>query len=231
MAAPDGSQAALHVIVTARNEADRIGATLDALRSAFPGAALIVGDDASTDATAAIAREHGALVVGQSKRVGKGGAATAAAELVGGSEADDDSMVLLCDGDLGDSARALHVLVDAVRLDEADLAIAAFRHKQGGGFGLAVGYARRAIRRRTGLTLAAPISGQRAMRVTTLRRLLPFAPGFGMEVGMTIDAARAGCRIKEIELDLEHAATRRNLHGFHHRARQLLDFIKAVHAR
>lgn len=231
MAAPDGSPAALHVIVTARNEADRIGATLDALKSAFPGAELIVGDDASTDATAAIAREHGALVVGQSKRIGKGGAATAAAELVGGERAAGDAVVLFCDGDLGDSAVRLDALVDAVRSGEADLAVAAFRRRQGGGFGLAVGYARRAIRKRTGLGLAAPISGQRAMRAATLGRLLPFAAGFGMEVGMTIDAARAGFRIKEIELDLEHAATRRNLHGFRHRARQLADFIKAVHAR
>src|SRR5207249_10231021 len=37
----------LAVIVTARNEADRLGATLRALREAFPGAGLWVADDAS----------------------------------------------------------------------------------------------------------------------------------------------------------------------------------------
>ena len=33
------------------------------------------------------------------------------------------------------------------------------------------------------------------------RELLPFAPGFGMELGMTIDALRAGYRVVEVELD------------------------------
>ena len=39
------------VIVAAHNEADRIGATLDALGRAFPGAEVVVADDASTDGT------------------------------------------------------------------------------------------------------------------------------------------------------------------------------------
>jgi len=43
------------VIVTARNEGERIGATLAALAVAFPGAPLLLADDGSTDATAAIA--------------------------------------------------------------------------------------------------------------------------------------------------------------------------------
>ena len=38
---------AIVAIVTAYNEAERIGATLAALASAFPGARLIVGDDGS----------------------------------------------------------------------------------------------------------------------------------------------------------------------------------------
>src|SRR5439155_11968450 len=41
------------VIVTARNEGKRIGATLAALASALPDAPLLVADDGSTDATAA----------------------------------------------------------------------------------------------------------------------------------------------------------------------------------
>ena len=44
---------AINVIVTARNEADRLGATLDALAESFPGARVIVADDGSTDAHAA----------------------------------------------------------------------------------------------------------------------------------------------------------------------------------
>ena len=45
----------IFVIVTAYNEAARIGATLDALAAAFPGAPVWVADDGSTDATPEIA--------------------------------------------------------------------------------------------------------------------------------------------------------------------------------
>ena len=69
------------------------------------------------------------------------------------------------------------------------------------------------------------------MSARTLRDVLPFAANFGMELGMTIDAARAGHRVLEIELDLEHRATGRTLTGFAHRARQLVDFARAYASR
>ncbi|HET9677282.1 MAG TPA: hypothetical protein VFP21_07245, partial [Solirubrobacterales bacterium] len=105
-----------------------------------------------------------------------------------------------------------------------DLAVASFSRRVGGGFGLALGFARWAIRRLCGLETEAPISGQRALRVETLRATLPFAKSYGMEIGMTVDAVRAGYRLREYELDLEHRATGRNLAGFLHRAVQLRDF-------
>ncbi|MGB7685670.1 MAG: glycosyltransferase, partial [Solirubrobacterales bacterium] len=53
----------LAAIVAARNEADCIGATVAALRDAFPAAAIWVADDASTDGTAEAAMVAGAEVV------------------------------------------------------------------------------------------------------------------------------------------------------------------------
>ncbi|HEX6230062.1 MAG TPA: hypothetical protein VFZ41_11445, partial [Solirubrobacterales bacterium] len=64
-----------------------------------------------------------------------------------------------------------------------------------------------------------------------LRAVLPFARGYGMELGMTIDATRAGYRLREYELDLSHRATGRSLSGFAHRARQLADLVRAYWAR
>jgi glycosyltransferase involved in cell wall biosynthesis len=230
------------VIVTAHNEAERIGATLAALAQAFPGAPVWVADDGSTDATAEIAREGGALVVGSGRVIGKGGAATLAVREAlgsqgqgqdGGSVARPDSatVCVLCDGDLGESALALAALAEAVRSDEVDVVVAVFARRVGGGVGLAVSFARWAIRRRCGMTMRAPISGQRALGVGVLRDVLPFADGFGMEVGMTIDAVRAGRRVSEMELELTHRATGRTPAGFAHRARQLVDFIRAYLAR
>ncbi len=148
-----------------------------------------------------------------------------------GCSADRCVLAVLCDGDLGESAARLGPLVEAVRKGEADLAVAAFSKRVGGGFGLAIGFARWAIRRCCGLEPRTPISGQRAMTAQTLARVLPFAHGFGMEIGMTIDAVRAGARVGEIDLDLSHRATGRTPGGFLHRGRQLLDFVRVYRSR
>jgi hypothetical protein len=245
------------VVVTARNEAERIHATLVALAAAFPDAPVWVADDCSSDRTGAIARAVGASVVRSERRLGKGGAATLAVRdalsvrdaLAPGGEAagkawplapvgsapvraglragEAPAIAILCDGDLGDSAALLAPLADAVRGQRADMAVAAFSRRVGGGFGLALGFARWAIRRRCGLAPPrAPISGQRAVRADALPMLLPFAQGFGMEVGMTIDAVRGGLRVVEVELDLSHRATDRSVAGFSHRARQLTDIAR-----
>jgi glycosyltransferase involved in cell wall biosynthesis len=225
------------VIVTARNEAGRIGATLSALARAFPGAPVWVADDCSSDATAEIARGGGARVVPAGLARGKGGAATQAVRhverelrLAAGRESGGPIFVF-CDADLAESATELAALADAIAQGSADLAIGAFAAPAGGGFGLAVGFARWAVYRLCGLRVGAPISGQRAMGARVLAEVMPFAPGFGMELGMTIDAARAGCRIVEIELELAHRASGRTLAGFAHRGRQLADFVRVYLAR
>src|SRR3954451_10600203 len=138
-------EADLAVIVTARDEADRLGATLRALRTTFPDAVLWVADDGSEDATAEVARGEGARVVQAAKNLGKGGAATLAAEAV---LREGDPLVLLADADLGESAAMLATLVAAVSVDArgaADLAIATFARRTGGGFGIAVRTSRWAI--------------------------------------------------------------------------------------
>lgn len=216
------------IVVTARDEADRIAATLDALARAFPAARILVADDGSRDATAAIASSRAVEVVA-GPRHGKGetaGLACAHALSLGGEHA----IYLLCDGDLGASAARLVALQDAVVGGSADLAIAAFEPSRGGGFGVTLGFARWAVRSTTGARLQAPLSGQRALRSQTLAAVLPFAAGFGMELAMTIDTLRSGWRVVEIPLELEHRWTARSVAGFRHRGRQLRDCF-AVYLR
>ena len=132
------------VIVAARDEADRIGDTVHTLREAMPGIEVWVADDASTDGTRDAAMAAGATVVRRNRPHGKGGNVTATAT----AALDDlppEATVLLCDGDLGSSAANLLPLVEAVEAGTADLAIAGFERKVGGGLGLAKGYARWAI--------------------------------------------------------------------------------------
>jgi glycosyltransferase involved in cell wall biosynthesis len=217
--------AQLAVVVAARNEADRIGATVSALREAFPDAAIWVADDASGDGTAERALAAGAQVVSRGRRHGKGANVTAAAEAALSATPAPD-LFLLCDGDLGASAGRLAPLVAAVRAGECDLAVASFSRRVGGGFGIALRFARWSIRSLCRAETTAPISGQRALRIEVLRATLPFATGFGMEIGMTVDAVRAGYRLGEYEVDLEHRATGRTAGGFRHRGAQLRDFVR-----
>ena len=64
----------ISIILPAKNEADGLRKTLPALRDAIPGAELIVVDDGSTDATAQVATEHGATVLGAPYSMGNGAA-------------------------------------------------------------------------------------------------------------------------------------------------------------
>ena len=220
----------LVAIVAARNEADSVAATLGALSAALPGVELWLADDASGDGTTERAMAAGATVVGRRRPHGKGGNVTAAAEAMLSAGAIPET-VLLCDADLGESAGELVRLADAIEAGECDLAVAIFSRRLGGGFGVALRFARWTIRRLCGAEPDAPISGQRAMSGSLLRELIPFAAGWGMEIGMTVDAVRSGKRIGEYELDLSHRATGRTLEGFAHRAAQLRDFAKVYLSR
>jgi glycosyltransferase involved in cell wall biosynthesis len=217
-------------VVAARNEADRLAATIAALREASPGITVFVADDASTDGTSGVALAAGATVISRRRPHGKGANMTAACEAaLDGARSTD--LVLLCDGDLEASAAELLPLLEAVESNDCDLAIASFARRLGGGVGATKGFARWAIRSLSGYQAGEPISGQRAMRASTLRSLMPFAAAYGMETAMTIDAVRAGHRVSEIELDLNHRATGRTLRGFLHRGRQLRDIAAVYVAR
>ena len=218
----------LAVVIAAYNEGDRIADTVTALKAAFPGAKIFVADDGSSDDTAARAVQAGAEVVSSAKTVGKGGAATLGAQA---ALLTKPQLVRLCDGDLAGSAAALGVLLEAVERGDGDLAVARFARKVGGGFGFAVGFARP-------LELLAPHvfgigqnSRNKPIRADALAQVLPFAPRFGMEIGMTVDATRAGFSVVEVEVDLEHRATGRSWRGFAHRFRQLLDFVAVWFSR
>jgi Glycosyl transferase family 2 len=212
-------------LVPARDEAERVGATVQALR-ALPGVAeVLVVSDGSADATAAKALEAGAHCLDLPRNLGKGGALNAGLAALMGRVAErlspEPAVLLLADADLADTAGRLGRLLDPVLAGEADLAIADLPAQQGaGGFGVAMGLARRGMARATGRRMAEPLSGQRAVRWEALPALLPFAPGFGVEVAMTMDALRAGLRVVEVEVDLRHNATGKDLAGLLHRTRQ-----------
>jgi Glycosyl transferase family 2 len=201
----------LTILVAARDEEDTIAEAVRSLRVHFPMAEVLVADDGSRDRTADLAEEAGATVLRLHRR-GKGQALSAA------ERAAPPGRLLLCDADLRGDLRPLLA-------GDADLRVAVFRRRVGGGFGLAKGAAQRLIRVLSGFQASEPLSGQRALSSRARRAVFPLAPGFGAETRMTIDAARAGLDVREVELELEHRATGRDARGFVHRGRQLLDLL------
>jgi hypothetical protein len=201
------------ILVAARDEEGVIGQTVTTLRQAFPDAEVIVADDGSRDRTADTAEEAGAIVLRLPRR-GKGQALSAA------ERAAPPGRLLLCDADLeGD--------VTPLLSGGADLTVAAFAERVGGGFGIAKRVARDLIEVLGGIRTREPLSGQRSLSPAARAACFPVAAGFGCEVRMTIDAARSGLDVREVELPLRHRATGREARGFLHRARQLRDIVYA----
>jgi glycosyl transferase family 2 len=203
---------ALTILVAARDEEDVIAETVRALHETFPDAEVIVADDGSRDATAERAEEAGAVVFRLARR-GKGQALNAV------ERAAPPGALLLVDADLRGDLRPL--------LGARGIRVARFARRIGGGFGIAKTVARELIRLRSGYEAAEPLSGQRYLSAEARAAVFPVAPGFGVETRMTIDAVRSGLPVEEVELELTHTSTYRDVGGWIHRGRQLLDAILA----
>jgi glycosyltransferase involved in cell wall biosynthesis len=238
------------VVVPAKDEAPRIGATVAALVASPGVAAVVVVDDGSSDDTSTRARAAGADVVRHSRNRGKGAALeTGAARLsvlqaartaadaspgpAGEAPAAQPWPLLFVDADLaGTSANAL-VLAGPVLAGEADLAIAVLppQARAGGGRGFVVRLARRGIVRATGWTPTQPLSGMRCLTREAFEAARPLARGWGVETAMTIDLLAAGYRVVEVPCDLQHRVTGSDLRGQVHRLRQYRDVARGLAVR
>lgn len=219
-------------LIPAYNEAERIAVTVAALRLRPEIAEIVVMDDGSTDGTAEIARDTGATLVLTGKNGGKG-AALSAAYAAARARAE---VFLLLDADLGYSAGEAVKLLPLIFSNQADMTIGmlpadpAFAAAgQSGGRGFVVRLARWGIERRTRQSMAQPLSGQRAVRRSVLEALGGrLAPGFGVEVDLTVRALQAGFRVREVETEFRHKVTGGDWPSLRHRARQFRDVAQVV---
>ena len=210
-------------VVAARDEAERVAMTVEAIRSLPDIDEVVVVDDGSGDGTAELARSAGARVLVSRRSVGKGRALDRALDTV------DADVFLLLDADLGASAKEASTLLQLVVSGGADLAIGVLPRQEGhGGFRLVKRASAAWIRWLSGFRAAEPMSGQRALTRRVVDVVRPLAGGFGVELGMTVDAVRAGLRVVEVPVAVEHAPTGRDLRGFVHRARQGVDHLRAA---
>ncbi len=102
------------VLVPAFNEEERIASTVRAVSEGLTAQDVIVIDDGSTDATAQIATSSGARVISLPDNQGKGAALDAGLAAAG----DEWDVLLMLDGDLGESAAQAHLLLEPVEAGE-----------------------------------------------------------------------------------------------------------------
>jgi hypothetical protein len=224
------------IVIPAKNEADRIGATVKAAAS-VPGADLIVVvDDGSRDGTAAAAERAGAVVLRHSRSRGKGAALETGAEAVRRLARNGDfterQYLLFLDGDLAESAGCAGALVEPVRDGHADMTIAVFTDRvRAGGHGFVIGLSGAGIRRATGWAPAQPLNGQRCLTWPAFEAARPLATGWGVETGLTIDLLRQGFRVTEVEVPMAHRPTGTDWQAQLHRARQFAGVARALATR
>lgn len=210
-------------IVAAHDEEPTVARTVKALTELEGVTEVVVAADGSTDRTAEEAAAAGARVLAAPRRVGKGRAVEAAVDRTPRAD-----VYLFVDGDVGDTASQTERLLDEVLAGRLDLAVGRLPPLEGGGFGMVKRLAGAAIRMVAAIEPEAPLSGQRAITRQALDACRPLADGFGMEVGMTMDAGRLGFRVGEVPVDMTHRPTGRGVAGLVHRAGQGVDILRAV---
>lgn len=213
-------------LIPAHNEENIIQSTITALKRIPELREIIVIDDASSDKTAEAAQEAGAIVVSLKRNHGKGGAMNKGMAFISGD------IVALVDADLGSTASDVSKLIHPVVSGKADMTIAKFpKARKKGGFGLVKGLAVKGIKMFTGMEVLAPLSGQRVLKREVIESLKGFESGYGVEVGMTIDAARKGYKIMEVDVNMTHSETGRDLRGFMHRGKQFFHVAQVLARR
>lgn len=210
------------IIIPAWNEELYIAETLKAVQQAISDARpacsceVIVVDDGSRDGTYSAAVPWVDRIVRHSVRSGKGAAMNT------GRLASEGDVLVYLDADLGSTAGQFPALIGQLAEGNADMVIARLpAPKKRGGFGIVRMVAKQGVYGLSGYKSTAPLSGQRAIKRDVLERIGRISGGFGVEVGLTIDAVKLGYSVQEIVVPFRHRETGRDMKSWLHRGKQL----------
>lgn len=198
------------VVIPALDEESAIGRVLDAVPDWVDD--VVVVDNGSTDATADVARAHGARVVREGRR-GYGTACRAGVRAL-----EPCQVVVFVDADFSDPPDQMVRLVDPIVEGRADFVLgkrvsaAGAPHPMGrmqrAGNGLACGLINMIWRARY-----ADLGPFRAIRRSALEDLGLRDRNFGWTVEMQIQAVRRGLRIEEVRTDHRHRIGQSKISG------------------
>ena len=202
------------VFIPAWNEEANLPAVLAGLRAELPDADVLVIDDGSTDRTADVAREHGALVHSLGTNLGLRFGIAAGYRF---ALEHDYAFCGRVDADGQHPARELKRLLELVRSDECDVAVGS-RFVSGDGYApyrYAPSPARRfgtaVLRRAMGAALGQPFGDATSGLYAVNRKALPLlAVPFtsrAPEVEALIRITDAGLRLREVPVTMEERAS------------------------
>lgn len=213
-------------IVPAYNEEGRIRNTVLALKGIEYIQHIYVINDGSTDKTYDMADSvDGIDVVNQYPNRGKGEALYRGLQLA----LKDSDIIVFADADLEESARDVEKLIVPILEDRADVTIAKFPPaKRKGGFGFVKKLAKEGVYINTGKRMDTALSGQRAFKSEVLRQINVRYKGYGVELGMLIDILNRGYSVMEVDVNMYHNETGRDLSGFIHRGKQFWQILTVL---
>ena len=195
---PDAIPPNLSVVIPCHNEEITIGKVIDDFRRELPGAAIYVFDNCSTDATAKIAQEHGAIVF-KEPRKGKGFVVDGMFARI---KAD---FYVLVDGDDTYPAEDVHKLLEPVTVGDADMVVGArlanhtaksFRPLHVFGNRLVCLLVNWVARSRLGDIM----SGYRAFNRKVVRQIPVVSSGFEVETDITLQMLYYNLKIIEVNV-------------------------------
>lgn len=172
----------ISLVLPTKNEAEGLRRALPGVRELLPDAEIIVVDDGSTDATAAVARELGATVLSSPYSMGNGAA------IKRGARAASGDVIVFMDADGQHNVHLIPRLL--ARLDEGyDMVVGArgWGDQASVGRGLANGLYNWIASRMTGFEVADLTSGFRAVKADKFKEFLHLLPnGFSYPTTVTM---------------------------------------------
>jgi len=190
------------VLIPCHNEELTIGKVIDEFRRELPSAAIYVFDNCSTDTTAAIADEHGAVVIKEPRR-GKGFVVESMFDSV------DADIYVMVDGDDTYPASDVHKLIEPIIAGDADMVVGArlssytsksFRPLHVFGNNLVRGL----VNWIGNSQLTDIMSGYRAFNRRVVEHIPVVSAGFEVETEMTIQMLYYRMKIIEVQIPYKH---------------------------
>jgi glycosyltransferase involved in cell wall biosynthesis len=189
---------AIAVLIPCLNEELTIGKVVDDFRRALPAATVYVFDNCSTDATARVAQEHGAVVVKECRK-GKGFVVESMFDRI------DADFYIMVDGDDTYPVEDVHRLLQPVLSQDADMVVGArLVNSANGSFRRFHMLGNKLVCRLVNWVgdsqLTDIMSGYRGFNRHVLSRIPVVSAGFEVETEMTLQMLYYGRRVVEIDV-------------------------------